>query len=166
LKILREDEKEELIPLGRKVLLINDSKFESLVLRDMLIGLKYDVEIADEFDALYEINQFSPDLVIVNFIMQEIRGDKLIAMINAENPEIKCLLSSSNPVMKIDLTSIKIDGILRTPPSLVSIKDILERIGERDGEGEMKEAHYCKWCKKDISLFLGIVFCPYCGNQL
>jgi len=37
---------------NEKVLLVNDSKFESMILKDMLVSIGYIAGIADEYDAI------------------------------------------------------------------------------------------------------------------
>lgn len=164
--------------MKKKALLVNDSRFESLILKDMLNKLEYEVEIADEFDALYEVEQFEPDLVIVNYIMQKTRGDKLIQLIKAGMPSAKCLLSSSNSVKINQFADEQIDGIIHTPVSMFMLKDILLRIGEVDKLITIKkqmelddeydeDRRYCSSCDKDLSeLSINIVFCPFCGETL
>lgn len=157
--------------MKKKALLVNDSKFESLVLRDMLNRLDYDVEIADEFDALYAIEQFSPDIVIVNYIMQDTKGDKLIQTIKSDQPAIKCLLSSSSQVKTEQFPEEKIDGILKTPVSMFALKDMLRRIDFKLEDSFMSSnevgKRYCVYCNKEITDFgEQIVFCPFCGDEL
>lgn len=163
--------------MKKRALLINDSKFESLILRDMLNKLDYDVELADEFDAVYEVEQFGPDIVIVNYIMQETTGDQLIQRIKSGVPETKCVLSSSMTVKLTDFKGKKIDGILRTPVSIFTLKDLLCRIGEAKVDTEYllgalasnlsETRRFCSGCNQDITA-LGehIVFCPYCGEEI
>lgn len=160
--------------MKKRALLVNDSKFESLILRDMLNKLDYDVEIADEFDAMYEIEQFNPDIIIVNYIMQEITGDELIEQIKRGMPDAKCLLSSSNTVKMKFLGEKKIDGILKTPASLFTLKDTLNRVGITNEISNIvnsnnisENKNYCEGCNEDISEFSkNIVFCPFCGDEL
>lgn len=164
--------------MKKKALLVNDSKFESLVLRDMLNKLDYEVEVADEFDAVYEVEQFRPDIVIVNYIMQETTGDELIQHIKLGQPTAKCVLSSSSVVKMVDFQDKKIDGILHTPISMFTLRDTLHRIGEVsqedlfiDGFGQEKKVNqskrFCDSCNQDISTFgEHIVFCPFCGDEL
>lgn len=169
----------------KKALLINDSKFENLIMQDMLNRLDFEVEIASEFDALYEVEQFRPDLVIVNFIMQDIRGDQLIELIKAKQANATCLLSSSSSIHSDDFGK-HVDGILRTPVSMFSLQDLLKRVGMmgievekvnpkqsqkladknanlQEGEGVL----FCPGCDSDLSQFGNmIVFCPFCGEDL
>lgn len=115
----------------KRAILINDSRFESLILKDLLQQLDYDVEIADEYDAIYLIEQFDPDLVVVNYIMRQTRGDKLIQLIKAGIPDTICLLSSSSAIKSSQFSGDFIDGILHTPISMFTLKDVLQRVARR-----------------------------------
>lgn len=153
----------------KKALVINDSKFENLILHDMLTKLEYDVEIATEFDAFYEVEQFHPHLVIVNYVMEETTGDQVIAEIKDKHPEAVCLLSSSSSIHRDDFPEV--DGILRTPVTMFTLRDLLGRVGELlDEEPEVVEEagdQFCPHCNKDISAFGAvIIFCPFCGDSL
>lgn len=156
----------------KKALLVNDSRFESLILKDLLSKLDYEVELADEFDAVYLVEQFEPELVVVNYIMRETRGDKLIQLIKAGRPEIVCLLSSSSNVHKADFQENQLDGIIRTPVSMFTLKDLLRRVDSSKAEAaakalEQKDGRFCDHCNADISAFNeAIVFCPFCGEEL
>jgi len=159
----------------KKALLVNDSLFESLILKDLLMELNYEVELADEYDALYQVEQFEPELVVVNYIMHEIRGDQLIEQIKEEKPDLICLLSSSSMIQKDEVKKNILDGILRTPVSMFTLKDLLRRIDTRisktiiekkikDRDGEER---FCDHCNANISAFsLHISFCPFCGEEL
>lgn len=152
--------------MKRKALLVNDSKFESFVLRDLLNQLNYDVEIADEFDAVYEVEKFKPDLIIVNYVMQRTTGDLLIQNIKSNQPFIKCLLSSSSSVKTVDFPQAQLDGILHTPISMFTLRNTLNRIGELIEEAD-SDIRVCDSCSQDISAFsMNIVFCPFCGDEL
>lgn len=148
--------------MGKRALLINDSRFESLILKDMLQKLGFAVEIADEFEALYAIEKFEPELVIVNFIMQQTRGDKLIQLMKAGMPDLKCVLSSSNDVKLSDFPGNHIDGLLHTPISQFLLENVLENMDNKNKEVEVSTL--CSNCKKDLAPFDGIAFCPFCGS--
>lgn len=158
----------------KRALLVNDSRFESLILKDLLTKLEYDVELADEFDAVYQVEQFDPELVVVNYIMRETRGDKLIQLIKAGRPEIICLLSSSSNVHQSDFAEYNLDGVIRTPVSMFTLKDMLRRVEEKRREEEEanrpeidEEGRFCNHCNSDISAFSqAIVFCPFCGEEI
>jgi len=148
--------------MGMRALIINDSRFESLILKDMLQKLGYTVEIADEFEALYTIEKFEPELVIVNYIMQQTRGDKLIRLMKAGMPELKYVLSSSNDVKLSDFPGSYIDGLLHTPISQFLLESVIKNIGQKNIEVEVSTL--CPKCKKDLAPFEGIAFCPFCGT--
>ncbi|QUI24406.1 response regulator [Vallitalea pronyensis] len=160
--------------MDKRALLVNDSRFESLILKDMLNGLGYDVELADEFDAIYEAEQFEPHLVIVNYIMRKIKGDELIKDIKSSIPESKCLLSSNGTVNREQLEDT-VDGVLHTPISMFTLKDSLRRIGEYEekisfldqDQRQSKMLHFCPYCASSLKGFSEeIVFCPYCGKSM
>lgn len=166
----------------KRALLINDSKFENLIMQDMLNRLDFEVEIASEFDALYQVEQFQPDLVIVNFIMQDIRGDQLIELVKAKQSETICLLSSSSSIHKNEFDN-HVDGILRTPVSMFTLQDVLNRVGimsdnskqvkttktiNKDKTSQQTEGTlFCPGCDSDLSQFGNmVIFCPFCGEDL
>jgi len=150
--------------MGMKALIINDSRFESLILKDMLQKIGYTIEIADEFEALYTIEKFEPELVIVNYIMQQTRGDKLIQLMKAGMPELKYVLSSSNDVKLSDFPEGYIDGLLHTPISQFLLENVIKNIGQKNIEVEVSTL--CPECKKDLVAFDGIAFCPFCGTMV
>ena len=133
----------------------------------MLEKLGYDVEIADEYDALYSVERFEPDLVVVNYIMQEQTGDKLIQMIKTGQPGTTCLLSSNNP-LKVEDFKTPVDGILRTPVSLFLLKDVLSRVDvNKSSDINLQESlGFCPYCGKDIHHFEKVQYCPFCGEDL
>ena len=158
-----------------KALLVNDSRFESLILRDLLQQLDYDVELADEFDALNKLETTKPDLVVVNYIMEETRGDELVQVMKDVHPELTCLISSSSKLDRQAFKEIGVDGILRTPVSMFTLKDILKRAIESEEKlvavkvevPEQDAERICYHCNADISMFSeAIVFCPFCGESL
>ena len=176
-----------------KVLLINDSKFESIVLKDVLNTIGYDVKVTDEYNAVKLIQSFSPELVIANLIMKEIRGDQLITMIKTQNPKIKCLLSSSSPISMGNFHHRKIDGVFKTPidkPTLesllskmsiethedfkveqvkeIEIKQDIELDEKEDDEQDFHVVKFCSACGGKLSEELKnrFLFCPYCGHKM
>jgi len=145
----------------KKALLINDSRFESLILKDLLQQLDFTVEIADEFDALYAMERFKPGVVIVNYIMQQTRGDKLIQLMKAGMPELKCLISTNSDLKLSDLSGDYVDGILQTPVSMFLLENSLQNL---EHEKPKEVSTLCNHCHKDLKPFQGIAFCPFCGS--
>lgn len=151
--------------MAKRALLVNDSKFESRILKDMLQQLDYSVEIADEFDALYAIERFEPDVVIVNYIMEQTRGDKLIQLMKAGMPHLKCILSSSNSIRISEMKGRHVDAILHTPVSMYILETIMNQI--EAVENVEQEDTKCPSCHKDLADFsIELAFCPYCGERL
>ena len=154
----------------KKALIVNDSRFESMILKDLLETLAYEVELANEFDALVEVENYGPDLIVVNYIMEEISGDRLIQLIKAGDPSMVCLLSSSSQLNREMIVSNGADGILRTPVSLFTLKDLLRRVyeGHPSSQPSEKKLHRtCHHCQGDLSAFSEqILFCPFCGEAI
>lgn len=139
-----------------KVLIVNDCKFESMVLKDMLNDLDYEVEITNEFGAAIKVREYSPDIVIANYIMKHTQGDLLIQNIKIRYPDIRCILSSCNSLKLEDYTSHKVDGIIHTPVNEEELKTALK----------IKRAGFCPYCGNKIDVSEDVHFCAYCGKKI
>jgi len=147
-----------------RVLLVNDCKFENLIMRDMLISLGYEVIISSEFNAVREVRELDCNYIIANYIMKEKTGDKILQQIKVMYPETKCILSSSNDIKLEDFNNNSIDGFIHTPVIKEKLKKIMEEnkrslnkhnknikpafcifCGEKVEDGK-KPAKYCKYC--------------------
>lgn len=113
--------------MKKRVLLVNEARLESLALKDYLNKLNYDVEIAYEFDALYEVEHFDPNVVIVNY-MDDKSLDEIINEIKSGKPDTKCLLSSNDSIKTNSCSNDNVDGVLHMPISMFKLKDALNRI--------------------------------------
>src|SRR5690606_6417838 len=105
---------------------INDSRLERAVLKDQLTQLGYEVKVADEYNWLGKIGKDVFDIAIVNYTMHEITGDKIIAIINSNYPDIKCYLSSCNNLRREKFNDVGLTGIIRTPISLENLDNTLK----------------------------------------
>lgn len=114
----------------KRVLLINDSKFESIILKDMLSEMGYDVRIGDEFSAVQLVRQYDPHVLIANLVMRQTRGDQLISIVKMANPNIICLISSSSPISMKEFRFRKIDGVFQTPTSQSALAKLLNEISQ------------------------------------
>lgn len=143
-----------------RVLLVNDCKFESIIMKDILKGMGYEVVITNEYDALREVRELSPGILICNLIMKSTTGNLLIEKVKLLYPDIKCYLSSSSPIKLEDYRKNKVDDVIKTPanresfeklfssdkPSQVSpavkksIEDILKRLESRKAAAETTTA--------------------------
>lgn len=166
-----------------KVLVVNDSKFESLVLKDILFGLGHDVKISNEKDCISHVASYQPQIVIANLTMDGITGDVLLEMIKSKHPEIQCILSSCSNIRLEDYRDRKVDGVFRTPTEPAKLKQVLTEAqnictvetGKKDtGVSEPKAVNEEKEIEK---LFTDdrpdqdlqnrrYAFCPFCGNRL
>lgn len=154
----------------RKVLLINDSKFECIIIKDILNNLGYDVVMGDEDNALNLIMQHKANFVIVNYIMRNITGDQLISVIKAKNPNIKCVLSSSNNINMEQFHHKKIDAVFSTPIDRQSLAKIFKSFDVTDKikaeEFEIVKPKTPEMVELKTATANSPKFCPYCGHQL
>ncbi|MBC8060182.1 MAG: response regulator [Clostridiaceae bacterium] len=160
-----------------RILLINDSIFENVIMRDMLETLGYEVETSNEFDAFGALDHFKPEVVIANFIMKKITGDILLNKMKIENPDLKTILSSSNDIKTEDLKNKKIDSFIRIPVKsdiiqkvLLSFKNDVIKKEKNIMDTAVKEAvkiKFCPECGSDLkALNINLKFCAYCGYKL
>lgn len=177
----------------RKVLIINDSGFERLVLRDQVQNLGFEVRATDEFEGLKLIKKYRPDIVIANLTMTGITGEQLIEQIKDMQPDTRCLLSTCS--RNQCLANQSIDGVLETPTSMEQLSKLLhnqpdsgslqlERTeplrevgpGEKElyhksdaGEHNIIESDFafCPYCGKKLEKTAAkYIFCPFCGSRL
>jgi len=123
----------------RKVLIINDSGFERMVLRDQVQLLGYDVKTADEFSGLSSIEKFHPDTVIANLTMTDTSGDKLIEQIKNIDPGIRCFLSTCSKNRRYGFDRKVIDGVVETPISLEQLSKVLNNEGDLEAANQLAE---------------------------
>lgn len=165
-----------------RVLLVNDCKFESMIIKDMLESFQYEVKITTEYYALLQVRDYEPDIVIVNMIMKETLGYELISKIKKQKAEVLCFLSSSNDISLEKFKAFNVDGVIRTPVEKDTLYDILNDVRVKENcenviktevdnvdmavnrlisktknIGKNLEQHSTKKTK--------ITFCPYCGQK-
>lgn len=140
--------------MKKRALVINDSRFEGIILMDLLVKLGYDVKFADEFNALDIINKYSPDIVIANYIMKNTTGDKFIYEVKTIKPQVLCYLSSCNTLRGKALIKAY-DGVIHTP---VALKELAALLAE--GEKDKK----CNSC--NVVIDKAFNHCPYCGAKI
>lgn len=136
-----------------KAIIINDSRLEKAVLKDQLIRLGYKVEVADEYDWQEKVHSFMPDVAIVNYTMQHITGDQIIATIKTRYPNISAFLSSCNKLRASQFAEAEFSGVITTPISLGDLENVL-----------LNKASFCSLCSQALNG--DFAFCPYCGGKL
>ena len=157
----------------KKVLLINDSKLQNEVMKDMLSSINYEVSVTDEYNAIVAVHDFCPDFVITNYVMKETNGDQLASIIKKLCPDIKCVISSSN---FIDINSFdrkKISAVIRTPINRDELRMFLESISTEnvikyDDSDSYEVKKFCRQCGKfvDFSMSTENFFCSICGKKI
>lgn len=139
-----------------KILLVNDCKFESIIIKDMLEEMGHEVKISNEDTALKDIDTYYPEILICNLIMKHTTGDIIIDKAKKKYPHIKGILSSSND-LSLDTYSKKgIDDIVKTPVSKEKLGQVLT---VRD-----KKIKFCPYCGEKLEKVFK--FCPECGEKL
>jgi two-component system, chemotaxis family, chemotaxis protein CheY len=139
-----------------KILLINDCKFESFIMKDILDNIGHEVEISNEFEAIEKVKFYYPDIVIVNLIMKSIQGDELIKKIKSSNKDIKCILSSSNQIKLESYKNKKVDAVIHTPINNSELINALEC-------NTNNKFIFCPYCGEKLNN--GFNFCPKCGQK-
>lgn len=155
----------------KRVLVVNDSRFERKIMRDMLISLGYEVKVTNEYEVFFLLDSYNPDIVIANMNMTNITGDRLIQDIKGRIPTTKCYLSSCSEINPEYSQSKWIDGVFATPINPGSLAKILQQEEievPKPFEEIMDLAVNCSLGQNlhdenDVTRF---AFCPYCGNTL
>ncbi|HOP99804.1 MAG TPA: response regulator [Acetivibrio clariflavus] len=156
----------------KRVLLINDSKLENAIMKDMLSSINYEVGTTDEYHAIKAVQDFCPDYIITNYIMKEINGDQLAAVIKVQYPNVKCIISSSNPIDIGNFDRKKINAVIKTPIDRNELKRVLENVSNENAakqvDSEAIESNkHCNKCGKLLDFNFGTYFfCPFCGNKI
>lgn len=177
-----------------RVLVINDSPFERLIMKDMISRLGYEAKSTDEYSVMNLIESFDPNIVIANMTMSKTSGDKLIAAIKVKKPDIKCYLSSCSKIRPDKLQYPNVDGCIETPISPGNLNRILRNEdqeacpAEQDGQQNdfplksanaqvlISETQETAIKQTEINVPDGDVekqpvkpffaFCPYCGEKM
>lgn len=157
----------------KKVILINDCKFQSIIMKDMLNDLGYEVNLTNEYGALAKIKKINPDIVICNLIMKNITGEKLIKNIKDINKNVICILSSANKIKLEDYSKEYVNEVIHVPIEKEKLEIILEKFSNKPDDCNSLQVSnnvgfsFCPYCgqnlegsKKDFS------FCPFCGQKL
>ncbi len=157
----------------KKVILINDCKFQSIIMKDMLNDLGYEVNLTNEYGALAKIKKFNPDIVICNLIMKNITGEKLIKSIKDINKNIICILSSANEIRLEDYSKDYINEVIHVPVEKEKLESILEKIlNKPDDSNNLQNStdvgfSFCPYCGQNLEESKkDFLFCPFCGQKL
>ena len=124
--------------------------------------------ISNEFNAVKDVQRLNCNVIIANYIMKEMTGDKILQQIKNMYPKVKCILSSSNDIKLEDLHKKSIDGFLHTPV----IQENLEKVMEDDVEVFIEQdlqlnALFCKYCGGKLGdSDSEVIFCKYCGRKI
>lgn len=112
----------------KKVLIINDSRLENMILRHILSILGFNVKTAEEYDAISEVKNFNPEVVLINLIMRDIYGDQLAVLVKRHKSTIKCVLFSNNPISLKDYENSNVDGVFQTPTDVEKMSAVFKQL--------------------------------------
>lgn len=178
-----------------KVLVINDSPFERLIMKDMVSRLGYEAKSSDEYNIMNLVESYDPNIIIANMTMSKTSGDKLIAAIKIKKPGIKCYLSSCSKIQPDRLQYLDVDGFIKTPISPGHLNRVLQNEDQEAGQAvneqqngpslqptnapalapENQEEIIKQTEKKQVNTGEGagsqpikasFAFCPYCGQKI
>lgn len=162
-------------------------------MKDFLSDIGYSVQVTSEYDAFMQIKVFQPDIIIVNLIMKDNRGDKLISSIKSIYPNILCLLSSCDSIRLEDFIQNKVDEVIHTPITRSKLSEVLDEASTKfysrnvgheninqnknmntavilDEEEDKKSVYkflFCPYCgEKFTESHNDFQFCPFCGQKL
>ncbi|MEA3333013.1 MAG: response regulator, partial [Pseudomonadota bacterium] len=115
--------------MRKKILIVDNCPVTLLLLTHMLQKEDYEVETAEDGLAAIEImDQFKPNIMIIDLVMPKITGDKLCRVIR-KKPEfdnvLLVILSAIAAEEKIDFISFGADACIAKGPSQEMIKNIL-----------------------------------------
>ncbi len=111
------------------VLVVNDSRFERMVLGNILEKLGYEPILADEYEAETLIAERKPAVALVNLHMESAEGDEFVKRLFVQYDECKFVLTSSSPE-KLRQKSRKalISDVLETPTSEKAMAAVMDRV--------------------------------------
>lgn len=103
-----------------KILIVDDSKFSQLVLSKYIKEFFEDVEIIMAYDGEEGFNKYKeikPDYVIVDLLMPNINGQKLVKLINEYDNNHKIFVVSADVQknVKEEMESFGIIGFINKP---------------------------------------------------
>ncbi len=112
----------------KKILVVNDSRFERKVFEKFLENLNYQVRTCGEDEVFDYLKEFAPEILIVNLIMKDINGAQLIKLIKntKEYANLKFILSSNNPSKLKEAADKYVDDILVTPIKIKNLNKVLK----------------------------------------
>ncbi|MGF7184684.1 two-component system chemotaxis response regulator CheY [Desulfitispora alkaliphila] len=145
--------------MATKVLLVNDSKFERMVLKDILLQLGCNVVATDEYQAIDQLHSFSPNIAIANYNMSEITGDKLLTQLKERAPELTCFICSCSEIKLDNSFNNVVTGTFTTPTNPQKLQRILF-------SKTTTATNSCPQCTEKLDKGTDYSFCPYCGCKL
>ncbi|QMT60843.1 response regulator [Legionella sp. PC997] len=119
--------------MGKMVMIVDDSKFMRIILKDILKSNFADLDIIEadgEKAALLHLKKKSPDLVLLDIVMNasEIEGIKLLENIHDKYPHLNVLMITSigHASIKEQCKALGAKGYIQKPFEIDQIKNELK----------------------------------------
>lgn len=122
----------------RRVLIVDDERDFSEMLRDYLSIKGFEVEIAESgFEAGLTVARFEPDLVLMDIMMPDMDGFEVHRKLREDPatrhiPVIACT-AYRDPAIDARVTRDRFDGFVEKPLKMSSLLDLLRRTLEVNG---------------------------------
>jgi DNA-binding response OmpR family regulator len=104
--------------MKKHILIIDDDQDILEITRDLLLYMGYTVTTLNEVsDIIAAMNTYNPDLVMVDYLLQEINGGELCAQIkrNEQTRHIPVILMSAHSRVVLSLGTYNCDELLEKP---------------------------------------------------
>lgn len=121
--------------MGKKVLLIDDTKNIRMMISTCLESLGYRVDYAENgYEGIKIFKNDKYDLVILDIRMPKLSGTELLKIIKGIDKKVPVLIITAFPTIKNAVECIKMGAVdyLRKPFTTKRIKEVVENIMKRD----------------------------------
>ncbi len=116
----------------KKILIIDDSPFITMEIRDIVTGAGYEVagHARNGEEGIKKYSEYSPDIVTIDIIMPGIDGIETAKEIRKINPEAKLVMLSSmcDDDTKRELEGAKLDYVVEKPIDKDKLLEALEMV--------------------------------------
>ncbi len=126
----------EVNKLSKRVLVVNDSFADRMMLRDLLISLGYSVvgEAKDGRESLEKYKELKPDLVIVDVAMRDMDGPSTVRELTLIDPDATILMCASHGQRALAMESLQAgakDFIIKPINPRRFMKTLMDLLKER-----------------------------------
>ncbi len=134
------------LEMKKRILVIEDSKADQMILEEILKQAGYDVLLAsDGKEGLEKFYADSPDLVITDMVMPEKMGSEVISEIKGKHPQQKIIAMSSGShaygrEIELDLAAMFGAHTIAKPFEPVKVLEIIHNLLQEETEAKETES--------------------------